>query len=273
MRPLLFLALALPAFTAQLEVVRPILSTSDGGASLPSGSAFRPGETIFFSCRVRGYQKTQEEKVRLAYSIQAFDSKGVALVEKVENEIMEEVGPQDKDWMPRVATEVALPPLIGPGTYRIVVNVQDLIARDQAELKAPFEVGGHTVTPSDSLTVENIQFFRSEEDTQALEKAAYSPGDAVWTRFDITGFRYGPKNRVDVSYVVSILDHSGKVLWTQPEPTSEQTESFYPKLWIPASMSITTQKNTRPGEYAIAIQAMDANGNQMYETKAVFSVE
>ncbi|MBV8905611.1 MAG: hypothetical protein JOZ22_18425, partial [Acidobacteriia bacterium] len=65
----------------------------------------------------------------------------------------------------------------------------------------------------------------------------------------------------------------GKVLWTQPEPTSEQTESFYPKLWIPASMSITTQKNTRPGEYAIAIQAMDANGNQMYETKAVFSVE
>ena len=273
MRPLLFLAFTLPALAAPLEVIRPILSTSDGGASLPSGSAFRPGETIFFSCRVRGYQKAADEKVHLTFSIQAFDPKGVPLMEKVQNEIMEEVGPQDKDWMPRIATEVPLPPLIGAGTYQIVVNVDDVIAKSQAELKTPLEVRGRDVTPSDTLTVENIQFFRSEEDTHALEKAAYSPGDAVWTRFDITGFRYGPKNRVDISYVVSILDHSGKVLWTQPEATSEQSESFYPKLWIPASISITTQKNTRPGEYAIAIQVMDAIGNQTYETKAAFSVE
>jgi hypothetical protein len=76
-----------------------------------------------------------------------------------------------------------------------------------------------------------------------------------------------------VSYVVSVLDQSGKVLWTQPEPTTDQTDSFYPKLWIPASMSITTQKNTHTGEYGIAIQVKDAIGNQSFETKAAFTVE
>jgi hypothetical protein len=273
MRPLLLLALTFPSLGAPLQLVRAILSDSDGGAALSSGSGIRPGETIFFSCRVRNYQKTAEERVKLAYTVQAFDAKGVPLVEAVKNDIQEEVSPQDKDWMPRIATEFAVPPLIAAGTYQILVLVEDQVAKSKAELKVPFEVRGHVLAPSDTLTLENLQFFRSEDDTQPLEKPVYRAGDAVWTRFDITGFRYGAKNKIDVSYVVSVLDHSGKVLWTQPEPTSEQTESFYPKLWIPASMSVTTQKNTVPGEYGIAIQVKDAIGNQSFEKKAAFAVE
>jgi hypothetical protein len=38
-------------------------------------------------------------------------------------------------------------------------------------------------------------------------------------------------------------------------------------------MSVTTQKNTQPGEYGIAIQVKDLIGNQTYETKAPFSIE
>jgi hypothetical protein len=274
MRLLLFVALASQLLAAPLEIVRPILSNEDGGAVNPASFAYSPGETIFFSCRVRNYQKNPDEKVHLTWSIHVLDPKGVPLVEPVKNEIVEEVGPQDKDWMPRLATEIAVPPLIGSGTYQIVVAVDDLVAKSQAELKTPFVVRSGSIKPSDTLTVENVQFFRNEEDTQPLEKAAYRPGDPVWTRFDITGFRYGAGNKIDVSYVVSILDASGKVLWTQPEPTSAaQPESFYPKLWIPASMSVTTQKNTTPGEYGIAIQVKDAIGNQTYETKAPFTIE
>lgn len=273
MRPLLLLAIVFPTVAAPLEIVRPLVSNVDGGAVLPAGNEIQPGETIFFSCRIHNYQKTPEEKVHLAYSVEAFDPKGVPLVELYKNEITEEVAPQDKDWMPRIATQIAVPPLIAAGTYQIAVTVEDLIAKAKAELKVPFTVRGHNLTSSESLTVENLQFFRTEEDARPVEKPAYSPGDAVWTRFDITGFRYGTHNKLDVSYVVSVLDQSGKVLWTQPEPTTEQTESFYPKLWIPASMSITTQKNTKPGEYGIAIQVKDAIGNQTFEKKAAFTVE
>ena len=65
--------LAAPA----LEVVRPVIAQSDGGVPVPSGFEHVPGELLFFSCRIAGYSKTAEEKVHVAYSVQAFDAKGV----------------------------------------------------------------------------------------------------------------------------------------------------------------------------------------------------
>ena len=273
MRPALLIAFASSLVAAPLQIVRPILSDAEGGAALPAGFEYRPGETLFVSCRIANYQKTAEEKVHLAYSVQAFDPKGVPLVELFKNDITAEVAPQDKEWMPRIATEIAIPPLIAPGTYTIVVKAEDLVGKSKAELSVPFQVRGRRVGPSDSLTVENFQFLRGEDDAQPLVQAVYQPGDMVWTRFDITGFRYGPGNQIDVGYTVSVLDGAGKELWTQPEPTRERAGSFYPKLWVSASMSINIQKNTRPGRYFFLIRFKDAVGDQHYETKAAFTVQ
>jgi len=273
MRPVLLLAFASCLMAAPLEIVRPIVSDSDGGAALPAAFEHLPGETMFFSCRVAGYQKTSDEKIHLAYSVEAFDSRGVALTELFQNEITDEVTPQDKEWMPKIQTEVPIPPLVAPGAYKIAIQVEDLVAKAKAELTVPFQVRGHEVAPSDTLTVRNIRFYRGEEDAQPLANPVYRSGDAVWLKFDITGFRYGPKNKIDVSYLSSILDGAGKVLWTQPEATSEQTESFYPKHYVPAVFSITIQPNTRPGPYIIAAQVKDSLGNQSYEARATFTIE
>jgi hypothetical protein len=265
----------LPAFCAgpTLQIVRPVVSQMEDGAPDTPGFEHVPGEVLFFSCRIAGYTKTAEEKIHLAYSVQAFDPKDVPLTEIYRNEITDEVGPQDKEWQPRIRTEVPIPPLVGSGAYKIVVKVEDLVAKSKAELAVPFQVRGRNVPPSDTLVVRNFRFFRGEDDAQPLEKAAYRPGDAVWAKFDITGFKYGDKNKIDVSYVTSVIAPSGKVLWTQPEPATEQTESFYPKSYVPASMGITLQKNMRPGEYTIAVQVKDAIGSQAHEAKATFTVE
>jgi hypothetical protein len=273
MRPILIFVSACSLFGAPLAIVRPIVSDSDGGAALPASFDHRPGETLFFSCRVTGYQKTPEEKIHLAYSVQAFDPKGVPLVELFQHEITEEVTPQDKDWMPKIQTEIAIPTLIASGTYKIMVKIEDLVAKTQAEIPVPFEVRGHDVAPSDQLAVRNFHFFRSEDDAQPLEKAAYRAGDAVWAKFDITGFRYGPNNKIAISYGMSVLDSSGKVLWKQPEPNMEETESFYPKLYLPAALSIEIQRDVRPGQYTIAAEVKDAIGNQTTEAKGTFTVE
>jgi hypothetical protein len=175
--------------------------------------------------------------------------------------------------MPKVQAEVQVPPLAPSGMYQILVKVEDLVGKTKAQLSVPFQVQGRAVEPSDTLTVRNLQFYRADDDTQPLEKAVYRPGDGVWARFDITGFHYGPRNKVDVSYVTSVLTGDGKVMWTQPEPAVEQSESFYPKRYVPASMGITLQKNIRPGTYGISVQVKDAAGDQTYETKATFTVE
>jgi hypothetical protein len=245
----------------------------DGGASDPPGFDHVPGEVLYFSCRISGYTKSPESKIHLAFSVEPFDPKGVALGELYKNEITDEVSPQDKEWMPKIATEIAIPPLVGTGTYKIVVKVEDLMAKTTSELAVPFQVRGRDVEPSDTLAVRNFRFFRGEEDTQAIEKAAYKPGDGVWAKFDITGYKYGEKNKIDVSYITTVIAPSGKVLWTQPEPAAEQTESFYPKRYVQASMGINLTPTIRPGEYTIAVQVKDAVGSQTLESRYTFTVE
>ena len=271
--PLLLLCIAVCCSAAGLEVVRPIIAQSDGGIPVPAGFEHIAGETLFFSCRVAGYTKTPEEKIHVAYSVEAFDPKGVPLTEIYRNEMVAEVTPQDKDWMPKIATEVQIPPLVAPGTYKLVVKVEDMIGGTKGELAVPFDVRSKAVEPSDTLVVRNMQFFRAEDDVEPIAKPIYRAGDAVWAKFDIIGFKYGEKNHIDVSYVTSVYAPSGKLLWTQPEPAVEQAESFYPKRYVTASMGINLLPTTKPGEFTIGIVVTDKVGNQTYETKQPFTVE
>ena len=90
MRPLLLVAL-LPAAlcaAAPLQIVKPVVSQTDGGEAEAPGFEHIAGETLYFSCRVVGFAKS-EEKVHLTYSVQAFDHKGVALAEIYKNAILE----------------------------------------------------------------------------------------------------------------------------------------------------------------------------------------
>jgi hypothetical protein len=275
MRSLVALLLlpGLLAAAPALQLVRPIISQMDGGTPDTPGFEHVPGEVLFFSCRVSGYTKSADEKVQIAYSVQAFDAKGVPLTELFKNEIATEVSPQDKEWMPKIATEVQIPPLVASGSYKILIKVDDVIAKTSAELTAPFQVRGKTVEPSDVITVRNFKFYRSEDETEPAEKPFYKPGDGVFAHFDITGYAYGEKNKIDVSYVTSVITSAGKVLWTQPEAAVERSESFYPKRYVPAAMGINLQKNIRPGEYVIAVQVKDGIGGKEYEGKFNFTVE
>lgn len=275
MRSLVVLAL-LPAVLGAapaLQIVQPIVSQSEGGVADAPGTTHVPGEILFFTCRIANYAKSPEEKVRLAYSVQPFDPKGVPLSEIYKNEISDEVSPQDKEWMPRISTEVGIPPLVLSGDYKIVVKVEDLIAHATTELSVPFRVRGREVAPSDTLVVRNFRFFRNEDDVQPIAKPIYKAGTVIWVKFDIVGFKYGPANKIDVSYVFSVLSGAGKVLFTNPEAAGDQTESFYPKSYVTGEFSVPIQGNVKPGEYGLSVQVKDGIGNQTYEAKQGFTVE
>src|SRR5579863_2920376 len=122
---LAFLSTVLPA-AAALQIVKPVISQMEAGAPDTPGFEHVPGETLYFSCRVDGFEKSPEAKIHLVYSVQAFDPQGVALTELYKNEIMDEVSPQDKGWQPRIETEIAIPPLVATGAYKILVKVEDV---------------------------------------------------------------------------------------------------------------------------------------------------
>ena len=274
MRRLSVLALlpVLVSTAPAVEIVRPLLSQMDAGAPDPPGFEHVAGEVVFFSCRLSGYSRSAEEKVQLRYSVQAFDPQGVALDEIYKNELTAEVSARDKDWQPRIATALVLPPLAPPGAYKVVVKAEDVLAKTTAEITLPFKVRGRAVEPSDALVVRNFRFFQDEDGTRPADSAVYKPGDGVWARFDIAGFKYGDKNRIDVSYVTSVVAPGGRVMWTQPDAASERSESFYPKRYVPASMGINLTFTIRPGEYTIAVTVKDALGGQTCEARFKFTI-
>jgi hypothetical protein len=276
MRSLLLAAL-LPAFLGAapdaLQVVNPVISLSDDGVSAPAGTQYRGGDTLYFSCRIAHYGKSPEQRVQLEYSVQSFDPRGVPLTEIFKHEIAEEVAPQDKEWMPKISTEIGIPPAAPPGDYKITVGVEDEVAHTTASLDVPFQVRGRTVAATDKLTVQNMRYYRGEDDTRPLDKPVYKAGDALWVRFDVTGFKYGPGNRVDLSYVFSVLGADGTALFTSPDPVVDQGESFYPRPYASGAFSIAVQSGVKPGEYAIGVKATDAVGNQSVMAKQPFTVQ
>jgi hypothetical protein len=269
-----FLSLILGAAPA-LEITQIAVSDSDGGIPLAPDDAFSPGEILFFTCHIAGFKKSEDELIHLKYSIAAFDPRDTPLVAPVSNSIDLEVTPQDaeKNWTPKLHMEVELPPLLESGEYRIVVKASDVLGETSVEKTISFHVRGHDGVASKTLAIENFHFVRGESDDQPLAQPVYRPGDTVWARFDLTGYQFGPGNRMDVSYSTTAVSATGKVLWKQPEPAEEKSESFYPKRYVPAEIGITLDRDVAPGEYSITVEVQDAIGHQTYQTSQSFRVE
>jgi hypothetical protein len=275
MRAMLFLLFYCVAAQAagSLAIVNAVAHQMEDGPATSAPKSFTTGEIVFFSFQVENYKATPENKVRLSATVDAYDSKGTPLTETVASKTDAEITPQDKEWRPKMRAEIPIPPLALPGTYRIVAKVTDEVASTSAEKEFPLTVTGHSVPESPTVIVRNFGFYRSEEDRQPLSTVAYRPGDTVWVRFDITGYKLGPGNKVDVEYGVAVLSPSGKELFSQPQAATEQSASFYPKRYLPNSFNLNIKPDTKPGRFTIVLTVKDNIGGNSYETRQEFSVE
>ncbi|MFB3776260.1 MAG: hypothetical protein ACE141_01580 [Bryobacteraceae bacterium] len=255
------------------EIVNVTVHQYEDGPAVPSGNRFIPGETVFVSFQVKGYSVSSDSKVLLTYRIEAADADGVALVEPDTGRVETELSPQDKEWLPKVRYSVLVPPHALPGKYRVSAVVRDGRSGLDAKTEVWFSVQGRAVDTSGPFAVRNVRFYRSEEDQTPMVTPVYRAGEAFWARFDITGFKLGEKNRVEVLYGVSIVSPAGKVLFSEPEAALEEDTSFYPRRYVPGVFSLTVQPKTTPGEYTLVVTARDLIGDQTAETRSTFRVE
>jgi len=256
-----------------LGIVKAALHQYEDGPALAPEYVFAPGETVFFDFLVQGYKVSSEQRIELECRIEAVDAEGTLLAEPFRQEIKVELAPEDKDWMPKVRHSVPAPPLGDPGTYRIRILVRDLLAGSETRLEIPFRTGGRQVAPSDTLVERNFRFLRSEEDRTPLRVAAYRPGDALWARFEIRGYKHAEKNQVHVEYGLEVLGPGGQSLYREAQAAVEQSSSFYPKRYLPGSLSLNLQANARPGEYTIVLRLRDLVGGQESESRHSFKIE
>jgi hypothetical protein len=262
-----------PAPARSLAIVNATLHEFEDGQPIPSGHAFVAGETVFFSMQVRGYQVAPDQKIRLTYRIDALDSDGALLAETSAGKVETESSYEDRDWLPKIRHSFLIPPHALSGQFRISAWVKDEISGQDQKAEVAFQVLGHQVDTSGTLTLRNFRFLRAEEDREPRAGASYKPGDTLWARFDITGFKTGEKNHIRVVYGISIVGASGKVLLSNTQAAAEEDTPFYPRRYLPEIMSLNVQPKTTAGEYTLVVSVRDEAGQQTFESRQTFRVE
>lgn len=266
-------ALPLPLGAQTLKVTRAVVSDSEDGPPAGNGALFQSGEMVFFSFQVENYRMGLTGKVQLTGHIQAFDANGTPIMPRDEELIGTTVSQEDKDWKPKVRSQFQLPSIAPPGNYTIRFEAIDQQSHQTASGEMAFAVGGKGVERAPALVIRNLGFYRSQDDETQLKIAAYRPGDMLWVRFDMTGYKYGDQNSIDVGYDVEVLSPGGKQLFAEENAAVEKSQAFYPQPWVPAAFNLSLQSNTPKGTYTLVLTAHDAVGSQMAAERAEFKVE
>ena len=269
----------LAAGAEKLEIEKFALRQFEDGPALAASHDFLPGETVFWSFRVHGFHVTKTENeagdpeshMKLTWTVRATDPKDVLLEKERSGKVEARVFDQDKDWTPRAADSFVVPPFAPNGVYHATVAVKDESGEATSTLE--FKVRGDKIEPNDTLIGRDVRFLRSENDTVPLRSPAYQPGDTLWVRFDITGYKFGEKNKYDVEYGLAILRANGETMFKQPVAAKETNESFYPQHYVPGLLSLGLNKDLPKGSYTMVITMRDKIGNQTWEAREQFQVQ
>jgi hypothetical protein len=218
-------------------------------------------------------EKTEVKSLSLEYEVTPQDANHVALTAPVKGVITGDLSKEDKNWIPLRRTSFLLPSFVAAGNYSIHIVVKDMVSKTEAAHEYPFQIGGVQVSHADSIEADDFQFLRNQDDSAALELPAYAPGDTVFARFEMVGFKYEADNKYKLSYGLKVLRPDGKSFLDAPNAAQISSESFYPAPYVPGDLQITTPKNAARGTYQLTLTVRDLVGNQSFDVKRTFTIE
>jgi len=272
----LFAAGILPA-APKLAFERLALHQYEDGPLLPASHEFLPGETIWFSARIAGFEiqtAGDNRNVKLSWQVRIVDPGGVPLEPPKAGRLDESLQPQDKEWVPKFVVSFLLPSFIPGGNYHIPVTVKDELAGSEITGDLEFHVRAESIEPSASFVIRNFRFLRNENDATALQApVVYRPGSTLWARFEMAGYKFGANNKFAVDYGLAVLNAEGNELFAQPEAAAESKESFYPQLRVPGALSLRLDPNVPPATYTLVVTVRDKIGDQTAEQRETFQVQ
>lgn len=268
-------AVARPAESA-LAIVQAGVQSSEDEPFVRANYEFLPGEYLYFTFTISGYgtEKTEEiMRLHLEYVVELQDSNGVPLAPPQSGSIQDELHPQDSDWVPKRRMSFQLPSQVAAGTFTVQLTVHDLVAKVERKKKFAFRIGGRKLQPTDALDVQNFHFYRTENETEPLELAAFRPGDTIWARYDIVGFKTDDKHAYKVNYALTVYRPDGTIFLSAPKAGEQSSADFYAAQFIPGVLSLTTTADTPHAEYTIVLTVQDEIGKQTFEHKYPFRLE
>jgi hypothetical protein len=265
----------------KLAVDRIALHQFEDGPVRESSYEFLPGETAHFSCRFSGYQTQaladERQQVKLSWHMEVRDPLGALLEEPAQGRIDAELFAEDTNWLPKFLKDFEVPQYAISGEYRITVRAQDEIAGGGITGELKFLVKGHApdagMEAGGKLTAHEVMFLSSEDDALGTRSGLYHPGGTVWARMDVSGYKFGEKNRFSISYGMALEDADGKELFSQPDTGTDTQESYYPQRYAIDTLSLNLDKNLAAGAYTLVVTVHDTIGDRAAEVRAPFRVQ
>ncbi|HSP68770.1 MAG TPA: hypothetical protein VLN48_13655 [Bryobacteraceae bacterium] len=261
----------------KLAFERLALHQYEDGPLLPASHDFLPGETVWFSCRIAGYDSQpagDNRNVTLSWQAGLLDPGRIPVEPLKTGRLEESLRLQDKDWVPKFVVSFLLPSFIPGGSYHIPVTVKDEIAGSEISGDLEFHVRAETIEPSASFVIRNFRFLRNEDDAVGLRPpVAYKQGSTLWARFEMAGYKFEANNKFSVEYGLAILGADGKELFAQPAAAAESKESFYPQLRVPGALSLHLENNVPLASYTLVLTVRDKIGGDAVELRESFRVE
>jgi len=260
----------------KLSIERMEFHQYEDGPVLTGGYEFLPGETVWFSSRIGGYQtrKSDDDQfVKIAWQMKVSDPDGVLIDKAKSGRIEDRLTPEDKEWRPKFLATFQIPSFGFGGTYKVEVAVKDELSNAEISRVLELPVKGPAPFRAESLLVRNFRFLRNENDTLPLQPPVYRPGTMLWAKFDIAGYKLGANNRLDVEYGLVVLGPDGKQLFSQPEAAGDAKESFYPQRWVPGALSLNLDPNVGKATYTLVVIVRDKLAGETTELRQPFEVE
>lgn len=263
---------------ARLAIVEAGVEASEDAPFASASYEFLPGDYLYFTFQIAGFSiqslnRNEVRKISLTYQVTPEDAHGTPLTEPVSDSIQDELSNEDKNWTPKRRASFLLPSYVSSGEFHVHLVARDLVGKTEVARDYPFRIGGVSIEPSDSVNVQHFAFLRRESDREALEIPAYSPGDTVFARFDMAGFKLASGNTYELEYGLSVIQPSGKPFLDAPRAAELKSTSFYPAQYLPGVIRINTPATSAKGEYVLTLVVRDLVANTKYETKKSFSIE
>jgi len=261
------------AAPSKLAIVNATLHDQrEDGPPIAASYEYVPGELLYLSYRIAGYT-VKNDAVDLRWQMYLTDPDGLLLAPISNGAVRDEVTARDKDWLPRVDQTVPLPPELYAGSFAIHLRVADELAQATTESVIPFRVRGRAPEKLPGITARAVRFYHGEDDAVPLDPAIYRPGETLWARFEIAGYKLGENNAFDVEYGLAVYGPSGKLLYEQPVAAREHDASFYPKRWLVGGFSLSISASQPPGEYWVTVRVRDQLAKTSTEQSASFQVK
>lgn len=265
------------AATGNLRVVYTSYSRYEGGAPMAQPVTFLPGDQVVFRAKVSGFRAVevgfQEYRINLTYEASATDFRGLAIGKTQSGEIREPIHKEDKEWLPTLEYKFLIPEMAEFGKAHIHLRIRDEASRQESVFDDYVQVNGKRLPALETISVINFGFYRRQEDSSPLPAGVYRPGNTLWAKFDLAGFRIEDQNHFQAGCDVQVRDSEGKVLFERPEAISEDAKPEYPQRYLPGTFSLEIRPGTPEGQYAIAVIAHDRLSGQSSESVFPFTID